>query len=178
MFNLILSSYLLFMVQSQVLYNFNSNSNPLDWQIVNDGVMGGRSKGHFEINDEGHGVFSGNVSLENNGGFTSIQHQLSFAEDAAEYRFAELRLKGDGKRYQFRIKANQVDRHSYMAYFQTSGSWETVSIPLSSMYPTFRGRRIDIPNFNESDIEQISFLISNKQEEQFELLIDHIQLKK
>ena len=39
------------------------------WQVIDDGVMGGRSKGNFAINEEGNAVFEGTVSLDNNGGF-------------------------------------------------------------------------------------------------------------
>ena len=165
------------MTQSATLYDFNTKSNPSDWQVLNDGVMGGRSQGRIALNEDGHGVFSGEVSLENNGGFTSIQHQLDFDGDASKYQFAEIRLKGDGKRYQFRIKSSVLDRYSYIAYFQTSGTWETISIPLASMYPSFRGRKLDLANFSEKNIEQIAILISNKREENFELVIDHIELR-
>ena len=45
-----------------------------DWMVVNDGVMGGLSQSRPEITDRDTLVFTGNVSLENNGGFASIRH--------------------------------------------------------------------------------------------------------
>jgi hypothetical protein len=45
------------------------------------------------------------------------------------------------------------------------------------MYPSFRGRKLDKPNFSEDYIEEIAFLIGNKSEEKFQLLIDKIELK-
>lgn len=170
-------SFIGMMTQSTMLYDFNASSSTGEWQVLNDGVMGGRSQGKIALNEDGHGVFTGEVSLENNGGFTSIQHRLDFDGNASNYQFVEIKLKGDGKRYQFRIKSSVLDRYSYIAYFQTSGSWETISIPLASMYPSFRGRKLDLSNFNEEDIEQIAILISNKVEERFELVIDRIQLR-
>jgi len=45
------------------------------------------------------------------------------------------------------------------------------------MYPAFRGRKLELPNFSESTIEEIAFLIGNKKNEDFELLIDSITLE-
>ncbi|MBK8853830.1 MAG: CIA30 family protein [Saprospiraceae bacterium] len=55
------------------IYNFSTQTNIKEWRIVNDDVMGGISKSSILLTDTGHGQFSGHVSLENNGGFASIQ---------------------------------------------------------------------------------------------------------
>ena len=47
---------------AKILYDFSSKNSVRDWYVVDDGVMGGRSKGNFYLNKEGHGVFLGNVS--------------------------------------------------------------------------------------------------------------------
>ena len=44
------------------------------------------------------------------------------------------------------------------------------------MYPSFRGRRLNTPNFSHDFIEQIVFLIGNKKKEDFKLIIDTIEL--
>ncbi len=56
------------------LFNFDSKSDISNWRIVDDVVMGGRSNGAFKINDSGNGIFLGDVSLENNGGFSMVQY--------------------------------------------------------------------------------------------------------
>jgi hypothetical protein len=56
--------------------------------------------------------------------------------------------------------------------FLTSGEWQEIKIPLKEMYPSFRGRRLNQPNFSTHYMEEIAFLIGNKKEENFELLID------
>ena len=61
------------MMQSTIVFDFNTNSSLAAWKVVDDIVMGGRSNGKFEMSDDGHGVFHGAVSLENNGGFSSIR---------------------------------------------------------------------------------------------------------
>ena len=58
------------------IFDFNNTSNINSWQIVNDVVMGGKSSSTITINKEGHGQFSGTVSTENNGGFSSVRHIL------------------------------------------------------------------------------------------------------
>ena len=88
-----------------------------------------------------------------------------------------IRLKGDGKDYQFRVKPNAGNYFSYILPFSTSGEWEEVLIPLKDMYPSFRGRKLDQPNFHEDRIEELNFLIANKKNENFKLIIDKIELK-
>ena len=87
-----------------------------------------------------------------------------------------IRLKGDGKKYQFRIKDDIRSYYSYISTFSTSGEWQEIEIPLNEMYPSFRGRRLNLPNFSQDNIEEIAFLIGNKKPESFRLLIDKIEL--
>jgi hypothetical protein len=46
------------------------------------------------------------------------------------------------------------------------------------LYPSFRGQTLDLPNFKGDFLEEIVFLIGNKKNESFELLIDSIELVK
>jgi len=114
--------------------------------------------------------------LENNGGFSSIRYSVNTI-DVKGKTHCKIKLKGDGKRYQFRIKTSQNDRHSYIQYFETSGEWETISIPLSDMYPTFRGRQLDMPNYPIEHLEEVAFLIANSKAESFQLELDCIELE-
>mgnify|MGYP001300270260 CR=1 FL=1 len=54
--------------------NFTNSSDVSGWMVVDDIVMGGRSSGLFRLDKDGHGVFTGEVSLENNGGFSSVRY--------------------------------------------------------------------------------------------------------
>lgn len=157
-------------------YIFSTQSNLKEWRIVNDGVMGGISKSSLSLTDAGHGQFSGHVSLANNGGFASIQLDTKI-KLAAEKKFIVLRVKGDGKGYEFRLKGKNFQSESYVHPFATSGEWENIRLAISEFYPQFRGRKLNIPNFNFESIEQMSFLIANGKEEDFELLIDWIGLE-
>jgi hypothetical protein len=163
-------------MDSNLIFDFNKQSDIQDWRVVLDGVMGGESSGTFKLNNDGLGVFEGDISLENNGGFSSVRY--SFQKMPIEnHTKVSIKLKGDGKDYQFRIKPNSKDYYSFIASFSTSGEWQEIEIPLKDMYPSFRGRKLDLPNFSDDHIEEITFLIGNKKKESFKLLIDQIELK-
>ena len=175
----ILLSLLLFILgpmPENTIFDFNKNSNISSWRVVDDVVMGGRSSGNFGLSKEGHSVFSGKVSLENNGGFSSVRHTFNRREVDPNNKVV-LRVKGDGKKYQFRVKHDTDDAHSYITIFQTSGDWETIELTLKDLYPSFRGRTLDMPNFDHNAIEELTFLIANKKTQEFKLLIDKIELK-
>ena len=159
----------------KIIYDFNHYSDIQDWKIVDDVVMGGESSGTFALNADGYGVFSGIISLENNGGFSSVRYRFQKIK-VEENTKVVIKLRGDAKNYQFRIKANSEDYYSYIIPFSTSGEWQEIDIQLKDMYPSFRGRRLDQPNFSEDSLEEITFLIANKKEESFKLLIDKIEL--
>jgi hypothetical protein len=163
-------------MNSQVIFDFNKKTDIKDWKIVDDVVMGGESSGTFKLNDEGFGVFEGNISLENNGGFSSLRSTFG-KQPIKENTKVVLTLRGDGKKYQFRIKSNSSEYYSYILPFLTSGEWQEIEIPLKDMYPSFRGRRLNKPNFSHEYIEEIRFLIGNKKNEKFKLLLDKIELK-
>jgi len=158
------------------LFNFNPSSDITNWNIVDDVVMGGRSNSTFSISDRGTGFFRGKVSLENNGGFSMVQYRFD-TKEVDEFSKVIIKIKGDGKQYQFRIKTNNSDYYAYIATFKTSGDWETISIPFDTMYPAFRGRTLDAENYPGKQMEMIAFLIGNKKAENFKLEIDTIKLK-
>jgi NADH dehydrogenase [ubiquinone] 1 alpha subcomplex assembly factor 1 len=173
-FYLFFSSILIF--GNTLLFDFNKDSDLTDWAVVDDVVMGGRSDGNFELNESGHAVFQGKVSLENNGGFSFVRYRFK-QKNVNDFSKMVMRLKGDGKLYQFRLKSDKDDRHSYTYSFQTNGDWQTVEVPLSDMIPSFRGRKLDIPNYSGKVLEEVDFLISNKTAETFRLEIDIIGLE-
>ena len=160
---------------SNVLFNLNKDLDITKWMIVNDYVMGGISTATFDINTSKNGLFKGEVSLENNGGFASVRHRFETMDISSKgYSKVQLRIKGDGKAYQFRIKATVAQRFSYIGKFETSGAWQTISIPFSTMYPAFRGKPLKQPNYSGKELTEIAFLIGNKKQETFELEIDSI----
>lgn len=162
-------------MNKQTIFDFKKDPNIQDWRIVDDIVMGGKSLSSFKLSPDNFGLFEGQISLENNGGFSSISYRFEKLKVNKDSSII-IKLKGDGKNYQLRIKDNSNTSYSYILPFATSGEWQEIKIPLQDMYPSFRGRKLDLPNFAQDYIEEIVFLIGNKKPEKFKLLIDTIAL--
>jgi hypothetical protein len=147
------------------------------WRIVNDGVMGGLSSSNAVVKDDKI-VFSGNVSLENNGGFASLRSPVK------DYNFEkfsglEIKLKGDGKRYSFSMKeTTYFNGYFYTSSFETKkDEWIVVQIPFNEFKLYYYGKETSsnkkIPLNN---IKEISLLIGDKQEGNFITEVDYIKL--
>jgi hypothetical protein len=122
-------------------------------------------------------IFQGKVSLENNGGFTSI-HTISQDYGLDNYDGLAVRVKGDGKTYQLRLRTDdRIGGVSYHSDFQTvDGDWTNAELAFESFVPTFHGRIVsDAPKLASDKIRQIGFLILNKQEGDFHLEIGCIK---
>ncbi len=164
------------MMSKLLLFDFSATEDWSGWEIENDVVMGGNSSSSLESSAKGNAVFKGKVSLENNGGFASLQYHFA-PKNIKGYKKAVIFLKGDGKDYQFRMKARLKDRASYIYTFKTTGNWQSVEVPLEEMEPVFRGEKLDLPNFAADSIQEIRFLIANKKAEEFRLEIKKIELE-
>ena len=162
-------------MNAQTLFDSQSSPDATKWYTINDVVMGGRSNGQLEITEEGHAKFFGTISLENNGGFSSVRYVIPKTAVQPDQNI-RVRLKGDRSNFQFRVKNQKGQYYSYSTRFETSGAWQTLKFRLNDLYPTFRGRRLDLPNFNHDLIEEITFLIGNKVPQEFELLVSKIEL--
>ena len=144
------------------------------WQSINDGVMGGLSAGGMVQADEGL-VFAGRLSLENNGGFSSVRRSVT--QDLSNATGVRIEVRGDDREYQFRIhQDNSFDGVAWRAMFSSSNEWREVEIPLNQFIPVFRGRTVPqagpvVP----SRIDQIGFLLADKNVGQFELQIRRIE---
>jgi hypothetical protein len=161
---------------TKVLIDF-SQSSPVKWNTVNDGVMGGVSQSTFKILPDSTALFKGTVSLENNGGFASVRSVPSLL-DLSEFDGLEMRVKGDGHSYSFRIRTDaNFDGIAYRAEFLTKkNKWMDIKLPFSLFKPTFRGRNLkNVPALQTGRIQQLGFLIAEKQEGPFYLYIDWIR---
>jgi len=160
-----------------MLINFKNAGEKADWMIVNDDVMGGISSSKMIYSDTGTAVFTGTVSLENNGGFASTRREAG-SYNLDDYIGLLLRIKGDGQKYQLRLRTdNRWDGVSYRAHFATTAdSWITVRVPFSEFVPVFRGRIMkNVPALSPANIKQIGFLIADKQAGTFRLEIEWIK---
>jgi hypothetical protein len=155
--------------------DFTSASPDLGWYVVNDNVMGGRSQGGFE-QEPGRLVFAGNTNTRG-GGFSSIRTgplQLDLSNHAG----IRLHVKGDGRRYTWRLTTNARWRGrqiSYWADFDTEdGTESVVDIPFSSFIPRFRGSELDGPVLDPQQITGMGLMIYDKLDGPFELRLTSV----
>ena len=150
--------------------------NADSWWSVNDGVMGGVSAGGIRKAVDSQGViFTGVLSLENNGGFSSVRKSVDMnVSNANSVRF---KIRGDGREYQFRIRqSDQFDGIAWRKSFMTNGEWQEIEIPLDVFEPVWRGRIVpEAGPVMASGIRQIGFLLADKKEGPFSLEIDSIE---
>ena len=163
----------------QVLTSFETSGQKItDWQIVDDGVMGGLSKGKFNISDDKKLKFSGNLSLENNGGFSSIRSKRT-TMDLSQFKGIKMRVKGDGRKYKLRLESDSRYRRmavSFQHEFSTSkDGWSEVFIPFDKLKASFRGWNLPGMKFNSKSIQRVGLIIADKIEGPFELHVDWIK---
>lgn len=179
---LLLTLYALFAVNQQsientMLLNCSIMKTEDRWKIVNDGVMGGLSSSKAIVKDDKI-IFSGNVSLENNGGFASLRSPVK------DYNFEkssgiEIKVKGDGKRYSISMKeTTYFSGYFYTSTFETKkDEWITVKIPFEQFKLYYFGKETKsnkkIPLNN---IKEISLLIGDKQDGSFKVEIEFLQI--
>ena len=147
------------------------------WSPINDTVMGGVSSSTVNQASESTVLFKGILSLENNGGFASIRCRPQ-AFELGEYQGIQIRVKGDGKKYQFRIRTDSsFDGPNYQTTFETTpDAWSVHEFPFGDFIATYRGRRLDNhPPIDAANIQSFAFLIADKQEGAFSLEIDWIE---
>jgi NADH dehydrogenase [ubiquinone] 1 alpha subcomplex assembly factor 1 len=146
------------------LFAFASPDTAAEWQVVNDGVMGGVSDGRFRMTDRQTLEFSGTLSLENNGGFASVRSRpRTLGLQMGDSLLA--RLRGDGREYQLNLyTSRRMMAFSYRVPVKTrAGEWIEVAVPLDRFEATSFGqvlRRagpVDPPS-----VTSIGFLLAEK----------------
>lgn len=164
---------------SRSLFEFSGAVGEPPWVAVNDDVMGGRSRGEGRIVD-GMLHFSGELSLEQGGGFASLRS----AGNCFDLRGALallLRVRGDGRRYQLRVATGARFRGTpvwYGASFDTiAGQWTSVRTPIDALLPRYRGALLPGPALDVSRIEQLGLLVGDRQAGPFALAVDWIRVE-
>lgn len=152
------------------LIDFQDPDEAGRWRAINDAVMGGVSRGGLRV-EGGIGIFSGETSLENNGGFASVRRDPE-AFDLSEHPGLELYVRGHGRRYQLRLYTDQLSQGAaYRALLQPeAGEWQRVALPWHEFEAVFRGRRLeDAPPLDPAAIRQVGVLIADRRPGPFRL---------
>jgi hypothetical protein len=119
------------------------------WRGVSDTVMGGISRAvvaHDIIDGRPCLHLTGDVRLENNGGFIQAALDLSPSGktlDASGYTGLRLVVRGNGERYSVHLRTPDNVRpwQSYRAHFIAGSDWVTVDLSFSAFLP----HRLDVP---------------------------------
>jgi len=160
----------------RMISEFDGSENEPKWFSVDDGVMGGLSKGGAELKD-GSMVFSGKLSLENNGGFSSLRTGDRKYDFTGKSGFV-LRVKGDGRTYKLRIETDARFNGSeigYQADFETeAGKFVEVKVPFDTFKPGWRGRKLEGPPLDLSKVEEMGLVLADGKEGAFEIKVDWI----
>lgn len=158
-----------------LLADYAAEQSLLDWFVVNDNVMGGRSEGGFSI-EQGELLFGGSTNTRG-GGFSSIRTE-PLQLDLSNYQGMRLKIFGDGRRYTWRITTDarwRGRRVSYWADFDTQqGEWSTIDIPFSRFIPQFRGVRLEGPGVDPAIITGMGLMIYDKLDGPFELRLESV----
>ncbi len=148
------------------------------WYILNDGVMGGLSKGKLTETDEGM-VFYGSVSLENNGGFTSYRGPWQ-RYDLTEYEQVTIKYRSEGMRLAFTMETSQRWWiPNYKVNLVTSEDWVTETFQLKD----FKQYRLGDPtgkSFTEDtkdEIIRIGFITNEKRAGDFKFEVAYVEFK-
>ena len=155
------------------LFDF-ATADAADWYIQNDGVMGGKSEGQHALED-GRLVFTGNT-VTRGGGFSSV---LTESVPSMEgFEGVELRVRGDGRTYQFAVHDGVRDRGREVwrrEDFETSEDWQTVRIPFDELRATAHGEPVDAPVFAKAAPVRAGFYIADGEDGAFRLEVDEVR---
>jgi NADH dehydrogenase [ubiquinone] 1 alpha subcomplex assembly factor 1 len=106
----------------------NTGCENCNWFVVVDGVMGGRSSAEL-VTRHNSMVLSGDISLENRGGFASIRTPYS-DYDLSQFKHVMIRYRSTGQSFAFTLSNY---RRFYLPRFKhilpnTNGVWSEVEL--------------------------------------------------
>ena len=160
------------------LLDLNDPGQVASWTTINDPVMGGLSTSKVSFGNGGL-VFSGSISLENNGGFASARSPQNpeIGRRAAGAKSLRVRAVGDSKTYLLRV-GTAGQPWSYVQRFSTEAAVERIyDLPVADFRAV--GMRLDPApgapqTLDPAGISQISLYILDKQQGPFELTVSAV----
>lgn len=161
---------------SKDLATFEAADSLKAWTAVNDGVMGGVSKGEFKRSEQGTLVFSGELSLANHGGFASIRTEpREFKLDGMSA--IVVKSRGDGRTYWIELRmAGQMGASSYRADLPTAADeWKETRIPLAEFKPQAFGHALPFKAIKPAAVASVGFTLADKKAGPFKLEIEYVK---
>jgi len=133
------------------------------WRFVSDTVMGGVSSGtisRHEIGGRKALRLTGNVSLENNGGF--VQMALPLNANAGRFNAdgftgIELVVRGNNEPYGLHLRTSDLERpwQSYRQTFVASEKWQVLKFPFDQFERYRTDKKLDLSKLRRLGIAAI-----------------------
>ena len=165
--------------QPTLSIDFGQSKMGRDWQVILDGVMGGRSQGDALLKENSL-YLKGKVSLENNGGFVSLKGPFK-SIDLSSFKTLKIRLKSTGIAFAVTL---ETDRAFYRPYFKQaiqveSNDWEIISLDIND-FLKYRMGRFNNDQITVDDLKRvlrIGFISNEKKAGNFEFEVDYIEIR-
>jgi len=144
------------------------------WNVVNDGVMGGRSAGFVAV-EEGTLRFTGTL-VTRGGGFTSVRARRVI--DLTGHAGLELRVRGNDRQFEVEVDDGLRSARgslSRRAPFRASEEWTLVRVPFTALRNTVFGQAVNAPPVDLARIQGLGLYIADGQDGPFRLEVDFIR---
>jgi hypothetical protein len=155
------------------------------WQIVNDGVMGGRSTAEAEVVDSVLSMTGEIVTA--GGGFSSIR--LALDEPLGDATELIVRLRTDGRTYELTVSDAAPGRDRRVSHQGPIGAvgvqneadpswddepWEDVAVDLTDLSATLFGRAVDVVPFQPDSAVEVGIILADGTDGPFRFQLDRI----
>ncbi len=168
---------MLFSAVSSLFFDLAEDKDAENWAVINDGVMGGKSRGKIQSLPKSL-LFEGVISLENNGGFSSLKRRFE-EMDLSGQRTVEIKYKSTGLKTAFTL---ETSKYFYVPNFKmplanTGGEWKTVFLTLEDFKQYRLGRETgkSLREQQLSEIIRLGFICSAKEEGPFVLEVEYLK---
>lgn len=157
------------------LFDFGEKEVANGFRSLNDGVMGGRSSGAMGWDEEeGCGLYAGELSTANSGGFSSVLIPTPKA-NLPDARGLWIEYKSDGQQYKLQVRRSADSDVGLLSMFTGGGNdgvvyqadlpgpdqtWTTAFIPFQNFRPSWRGQPRSAPDLTGTQLKSVSLMVS------------------
>jgi hypothetical protein len=167
--------------QSSIIDFGNSAEKNQEWKLLSDNIMGGVTKSKIEYTNNSV-LLSGNISLDNYGGFSSIKTKYK-SVDLSKYNGIKIKFKSTNQKFAFTLEDNQDwTQPNYKREFSSKkdDTWEEVIIYFKDFQEIVIGETTGNMMKSKSlkNIVRMGIMTYEKKEGPFSLEVDYIEFIK
>jgi hypothetical protein len=165
--------------QPDLVFHFgNTPGKTNDWLVISDNVMGGVSQSTIEYKENSL-LLSGDISLDNYGGFSSVKTRFQ-QFDLSAYAGVRIRCKSSNQKFAITLEdsRNWTQPNYKGDFFNTrEDNWEVITL----YFKDFKAYQIGEPtggNLEQNtlkNIVRIGIITTEKKEGPFSLEVDFIE---